>query len=122
MLRLTGRGRAVSLVILCLAISLSSCAGESWVPHGSGSGPLAVFKYRDPGATRVSLIGDFNHWSPDAQIMKRKGDTWIAEVALKPGRYQYAFLVDGTRWQPDPGALMSEDSGFGTINSILIIE
>jgi 1,4-alpha-glucan branching enzyme len=49
-----------------------------------------------PHAKSVSLVGDFNHWDPVAQPMKRMPDrSWLLTVELKHGHHQYAFLVDG---------------------------
>jgi 1,4-alpha-glucan branching enzyme len=54
------------------------------------------FVYVAPGATSVSLVGDFNQWNPTAKPLRRLGDgTWITDVPLPPGRYAYAFVVDG---------------------------
>jgi len=27
----------------------------------------------------------------------------IARLTLKPGLYEYKFVIDGTNWRPDPG-------------------
>ncbi|HLH53823.1 MAG TPA: isoamylase early set domain-containing protein [Verrucomicrobiae bacterium] len=49
-----------------------------------------------PGATRVCLIGDFNHWNPEAHPMKRQPDgAWLLQVPLHHGHHQYRFVVDG---------------------------
>lgn len=119
---LSNRNHAAAFMAVCLAFLLLGCAAQSQIPGGPRERPRVVFKFRNPRATRVSLVGDFNNWSPNAQEMIQHGDTWVAEVALDPGRYQYVFLVDGSKWEPDPDAVMTEDSGFGTKNSILIVE
>lgn len=54
--------------------------------------------------------------------MVKKQGTWLIELALPPGRYLYAFLVDGGEWQTDPGAVLFDDDGFGKKNSVLIVE
>lgn len=44
----------------------------------------------------VSVIGDFNNWSPNANPMKRQPDGgWVAQIELKHGHHRYMFLVDG---------------------------
>ena len=49
-----------------------------------------------PQALSVSLVGDFNGWSPAASPMKRMPDgAWLLSVDLKHGHHRYAFLVDG---------------------------
>lgn len=56
------------------------------------------FLYIAPEAKHVSLIGDFNNWSPNANPMKRQADGgWTAQVPLKHGHHRYVFLVDGVR-------------------------
>jgi 1,4-alpha-glucan branching enzyme len=49
-----------------------------------------------PEAKHVSVIGDFNNWSPNANPMKRQADGgWSTQIPLKHGHHQYQFLVDG---------------------------
>jgi 1,4-alpha-glucan branching enzyme len=51
-----------------------------------------------PQAERVSLIGDFNNWEPNATPMTRQPDgRWVASLELSHGYHEYVFLVDGTR-------------------------
>jgi hypothetical protein len=72
-----------------------------------------------PGAAHVSVVGDFNQWNATAMPLKKLSDgTWIADVPLGPGRYAYAFVVDG-EIQVDPAAPRAE-SDFGE-NSILMV-
>jgi hypothetical protein len=77
------------------------------------------FVYVAPGATTVSLVGDFNQWNPTTQPLRRLGDgTWIADVPLQPGRYAYAFVVDG-KVMVDPSAPKATGD-FGE-NSIVMV-
>jgi hypothetical protein len=39
-------------------------------------------------------------------------------VALTPGRHEYAFIVNGTRWVADPLAVKTSDD-FGTESSVI---
>jgi 1,4-alpha-glucan branching enzyme len=49
-----------------------------------------------PNAKKVTLVGDFNDWHPDAQPLKRQVDgSWSAHVVLGHGHHHYQFLVDG---------------------------
>jgi len=45
---------------------------------------------------------------------------WTATLTLPVGQHQYAFVVDGQRWVPDPGA-PAVDDGFGRRNSVLTL-
>jgi 1,4-alpha-glucan branching enzyme len=80
------------------------------------------FTYIDAKATSVCLSGNFNQWSYQSHCLRRDGSSWSITVPLFPGRYQYGFIIDGNDWQPDPGSTLSEESGFGQINSVLIVE
>jgi len=62
------------------------------------------FRLKAPKAKSVALAGDFNHWSAQSLPLykNRKGD-WEVLVPLPPGKYEYAFVVDGA-WLADPKA------------------
>ncbi len=66
--------------------------------YGSGKTLRAInFICNAPQAQSVSLVGDFNNWSPAAHPMKQMPDkAWFVTVELKHGHHRYAFLVDGT--------------------------
>lgn len=73
-----------------------------------------------PGAKSVSVAGDFNGWNPDRTSMKRSdGGVWTATIRLKPGRYQYMFVIDGKQWLADPLAPEDTGDGFGSKNAVL---
>jgi hypothetical protein len=76
-----------------------------------------------PQAARVSLVGDFNRWDPAATPMQRTptGGTWSVVVPLSAGRHEYAFVVDGKQWLPDPSAPLAPVDGFGTPNSVVLV-
>jgi hypothetical protein len=62
--------------------------------------------FDDPAARRVAVVGDFNGWRADETPLQRDPSThrWSATLALHDGAHRYAFVVDGTRWSPGPGA------------------
>ena len=107
-------------------------------PWGRGTGPdpgVAVmrtsteaaaptrFMLVAPNASVVTLVGDFNDWATDStpMVSEVSGGLWTVTVPLPPGRYRYAFLVDGSTWVPDPGAPRALDDDFGRPNSVLTI-
>ena len=48
-----------------------------------------------PDAKRVTLIGDFNDWDPNAHPLKRHVDgSWSLQITLSHGHHHYQFLVD----------------------------
>lgn len=74
-----------------------------------------------PGAERVSLVGDFNAWDPGVTTLRQQDGTWTVTIPVAPGRHQYGFVVDGSRWIADPAAPQSADSDFGTANSVMYV-
>ncbi len=80
------------------------------------------FVFVDSGAASVALVGDFNEWTKGSTQLKRSGapGVWTVSVALTPGRHEYAFIVNGSRWVADPLAVKSSDD-FGTESSVIRI-
>jgi Glycogen recognition site of AMP-activated protein kinase len=73
-----------------------------------------------PDARSVSVAGDFNGWNPDQTKLERsEGGVWTATIPLKPGRYQYMFVIDGKQWIADPLATEDAIDGFGSQNAVL---
>jgi len=80
-------------------------------------------KISDGKAHTVAIAGDFNGWSPQANLLEDPdGDgIWTGTLKLEPGRYEYMFVLDGEKWFPDPNALRYVKDGFGNKNAILEI-
>nr|MCU0619568.1 hypothetical protein [Gemmatimonadaceae bacterium] len=68
----------------------------------SASPRVVRFTLRAPTASRVTLVGDFNGWDPDAAPLARRGEEWTIAIPVLPGRHAYGFIVDGAEWIPDP--------------------
>jgi 1,4-alpha-glucan branching enzyme len=64
--------------------------GESNKP---AEGSRAFFMIHAPGKKKVTVAGEFNDWT--AEEMEEKDGHWTLERAIPPGRYRYAFKVDG---------------------------
>lgn len=86
-------------------------------------GQLPVrFAVEAPGAVHVSIVGDFNGWNPAGLPLHLlpDGRTWEVEVGLAPGRYAYAFVVDG-HLARDSSAAESGTDDFGVPNSVVLV-
>lgn len=78
------------------------------------------FNLHAPDAKKVSIAGDFNKWKVGKNILKRQENgIWTIEIPLKPGTYNYMFVVDGKVWVSDPNAEAYQDDGFGYKNSVM---
>ena len=65
----------------------------------------------------VSVVGDFNGWTPGAHpLVKRSNGTRSVAVELAPGRFEFRYLADGGVWLDEPTA--PEHAGD---NSIVIV-
>ncbi len=99
------------LVSLTLLLSLLSFGA---VTFKDGK---VIFTFKtDIKANVVYLAGNFNNWSPNAWAMKLVDGVWTYEVELKPGSYQYKYVIDGKTWKEDPEAPSFVDDGFGGKN------
>ncbi len=75
-----------------------------------------------PQAKKVNLAGSFNNW--DMKSLRAKKDSkgnWSASVSLKPGKYEYKFLIDGS-WVNDPRCLACVANAFGTHNCVIEVK
>jgi len=82
---------------------------------------MVRFVLADANAHTVSLVGDFNEWEKRATpLSSPKPGVWTAQVALPPGRHEYAYVVDGERWVADPAADHVADD-FDTPSSVVTV-
>jgi hypothetical protein len=81
---------------------------------------LVRFVFVDRSAASVELVGDFNEWARGSTTLQRSGapGVWAVSVPLSPGRHEYAFIINGSRWVADPLAVKSTDD-FGTESSVI---
>jgi 1,4-alpha-glucan branching enzyme len=86
--------------------------------------PSTEFSLQASDVNEVYLAGDFNNWQPDAKeyrMRKFKGDIWRKMVQLKPGRYEYQFVVDG-QWWCDPKNENRVTNEFCTQNCVIEVK
>jgi 1,4-alpha-glucan branching enzyme len=81
-----------------------------------------VFNCFKPTAGQVFVAGAFNDWQPDrTPLEKQANGVWSVELLLKPGTYEYRFVIDGL-WEEDPLAPRFTGNPFGGLNSVLVVE
>ena len=110
------------IIVVLWTFPLWCCAPSLRQSEIESREPLVRFVYVDAKAKSVCVSGSFNQWSDKSHCLRRDGSTWSITVPLPLGRYEYGFMVDGNDWQADPGAALSEESGFGNANSVIIVE
>ncbi|MCL4476993.1 MAG: isoamylase early set domain-containing protein [Nitrospirae bacterium] len=114
----------VCLVIIVFTGVFQFQKKHSLISHtniSEGSTVTVKFNIYVPDAKEVAIAGDFNKWKVDGKNMMKKQDNgiWTIEIPLKPGAYNYMFVMDGKVWLSDPNAESYQDDGFGYKNSVL---
>ena len=72
------------------------------------------FRLYKPTAKFISIVGDFNHWNPENDILQKDHNgIWTLTKRIPKGQYRYKYIVDG-KWETDlynnnPNS--SDDSG-----------
>jgi 1,4-alpha-glucan branching enzyme len=85
-------------------------------------GSAVEFRIYRPEASFISLVGDFNHWNPEDDLLTRGQDgIWRLRKRLFPGLYRYKFIVDG-EWVPDTYNSRSGSDSNGTVCSLIEIK
>lgn len=91
----------------------------SWRTVG---GNMVEFRLYRPEATFVSLVGDFNHWNPEDDLLaKGPNGIWRLKKKLFRGVYRYKFIVDG-EWTPDVYNRRSASDDTGEVCSLIEIK
>ncbi|OQY51111.1 MAG: hypothetical protein B6240_00320 [Desulfobacteraceae bacterium 4572_87] len=91
-------------------------------PEKSGLIPVVLDLYA-PSANQVQLVGTFSNWMPGVFCLKGPDALgyWVIDIKLPPGRYEYTFLVNGSRLVPDDDGDALRADGFGHENSVLLL-
>jgi 1,4-alpha-glucan branching enzyme len=83
---------------------------------------VVKFVLTAPQANSVSVVGDFNDWDAAANsAVREENGNWSMYVPLRPGRYEYTFILDGRHLVPDPAAPIAPDDGYGQKNSVVVV-
>jgi len=96
------------------------------------------FQYYSKSAKTINLAGNFNGWGGLAELgyfdvnrdslndEGRDGDEkagdgiWTIIKELKPGGYQYKFVINTTIWEKDPSNFQTATEG-GVENSFILV-
>ena len=111
------------LPLLAVAAVLATVliVARPWIWNSASKTDALQFVLVAPQAASVALVGDFNDWDPARAPMQTAHGVWATVVRLAPGRYRYAFLVNGVEWRADPAAPSVHDDEFGTPSSVVTV-
>ena len=125
-----GIGGVTALSALVPAAQRDAAAGVSSVVLGDtvvstlrDTLRLVRLMFDAPSARQVSVAGDFNDWGarPTALARDPESRRWSVTLALRAGEHRYAFVVDETRWVPDPRAERATLGEDGRLYSVLSV-
>ena len=79
-----------------------------------------TFQLKAQPGSEVFVAGDFNDWDPKARRLKDKDDSGVyaTTMLLKPGEYQYKFVING-HWGIDPECEEWVPNSMGSLNSVI---
>jgi hypothetical protein len=110
--RMAGAAVMGAAAMLLVVFARVRAAGEAGIP----------FAIEAPSASSISVVGDFNDWNPSITPLERSRDgRWTVRLKLRPGRYRYSYLVDGTRWVADPAHPAPPDRDFDAPTSLVTV-
>ncbi len=117
----TRKGRWGQLVVIAATAAafliVGAFVGKDWLPAARQAEPMlgartaavnptsgneAFFILPALNAENVSVVGSFNEWEPTPLSDENGDGIWTASIPLPPGRYEYAFVIDGRWWGQDP--------------------
>jgi hypothetical protein len=89
-------------------------------PDAAGASIFVQFRLHAEDASEVALAGSFSDWQPTVELQQTSPGVWSVLLPIRPGVHDYAFVVNGEHWVPDPLAPQVDD-GFGGTNSRLAL-
>ncbi len=121
--RMAGRTLAWAAMAAACFLLVAGIGTDLLLLRGQRADEILVhFQLEAPGATSVALVGSFTEWSTTKLPMvdRNHEGVWEIEVRLKKDTTQlYNFVIDGSRWVPDPRSAAQVDDGFGGLSSVL---
>lgn len=88
------------------------------VPDKEGNVSFRLKGFKD--AKKVIIAGSFNRWNEEDFKMDKVENGWELTLEIRPGIYEYKFIVDGN-WMADPSNPSKIENEFGDYNSLINI-
>jgi 1,4-alpha-glucan branching enzyme len=86
---------------------------------GQKTGAVRLSIRAESGARNVAVVGSFSDWKP-VRMRKQKDGSFVANVEVAPGSYEYKFVIDGN-WLVDPDNSAWALNPYGTLNSVMVV-
>lgn len=85
-------------------------------------GDTVEFRLYQPEARLISIVGDFNNWNPENDLLEKdKNGLWRLRKTLPRGIYRYMYIIDG-EWTVDLYNDKTASNGTGGICSLISIK
>ena len=79
-----------------------------------------TFEFAQENVESVSVVGEFNNWTPSPMNFNKKADAFRAKIRLpKGGDFQFRYLLNEEDWQNDSSADAYVGNEFGGNNSVV---
>jgi 1,4-alpha-glucan branching enzyme len=82
------------------------------------------FLLHEHEARQVSVVGSWDEWrEPGVPALEVEPGLWQASLPRPPqGSYPYKFRLDGREWLADPANPRRAHDGYGSWNSLLVLD
>ncbi|WP_299336361.1 hypothetical protein [uncultured Psychroserpens sp.] len=90
---------------------------QAAIPDDNGNVRFRLKGHED--AKKIVVTGSFNRWNEEDFEMYRIENGWELKLEIKPGEYEYRFIIDGHHWIDDPSNPSKVTNEFGEYNSLI---
>ncbi len=118
-------GWAVAACLLLLFPFMTSQGPDSEIQNQLIAEPTTVmhrFVIHRQDTQMVEITGSFTDWRSVPLVPSGTNGYWEISLEIPAGEHRYTFIVDGSRFLPDPTVVTQELDDFGSSNSILKVE
>jgi AMP-activated protein kinase-like protein len=112
-------------VAACLLLLLPFMARQDFNPQSQN--PLTAesatvlhrFVIHHQDTQLVEISGSFTNWQNVPLVPTGTSGYWEISLELPAGEHRYTFIINGSKYLPDPTVAARESDDFGSTNSIL---
>jgi len=74
------------------------------------------------GVKQIEIAGSFTNWQRIPLQPAGSTGYWETTLEIPLGEHAFSYILDGDKILADPTIPAKEEDGFGTVNSILVVE